>query len=97
MKQTIAAIFALGLSALPALAEYPEKPIKLIVSYSAGGGSDVLARTVAQFLKAELGDGASVVVKNVPAPAARSGSRKSPRLHPMATRSVFSTCRRPWP
>ncbi|SDG48043.1 Tripartite-type tricarboxylate transporter, receptor component TctC [Celeribacter baekdonensis] len=73
MKQTIAAIFALGLSALPALAEYPEKPIKLIVSYSAGGGSDVLARTVAQFLKAELGDGASVVVKNVPGAGGQIG------------------------
>ena len=41
-----AAVIGFGASALPAQAEYPEKPIKLIVPFGAGGGSDGLARAV---------------------------------------------------
>ena len=48
----------------PALAEWPEKPINLIVAYSAGGGTDVTARTLQPMLEAELGQ--SVVVINRP-------------------------------
>jgi len=33
---------------LPAMAAYPDKPIQLIVPYSAGGSTDVLARAIAQ-------------------------------------------------
>ena len=63
MKRTLTAL-ALALSATVALAEYPEKPVEVIVGYSAGGGTDVMARTVAQFLEKELNG--SVVVKNMP-------------------------------
>lgn len=73
MKRTLAALIALGLSATSAFAEYPEKPIEVIVGYSAGGGTDVMARTVAQFLEKELGDGASVVVKNMPGAGGQIG------------------------
>jgi len=72
MKKTLTAL-ALALLATPALAEYPEKPIEVIVGYSAGGGTDVMARTVAQFLERELGDGASVVVKNMPGAGGQIG------------------------
>jgi tripartite-type tricarboxylate transporter receptor subunit TctC len=44
---TVAAAAALALLAGPALAWEPEKPIRIIVGYSAGGGTDVVARTVA--------------------------------------------------
>lgn len=50
----------------PIWAEYPEKPIEVFVGYSAGGGTDVMARTVAPFLEKYLGNGASVVIKNMP-------------------------------
>lgn len=73
MKKTLTALVALGLSATAALAEYPEKPIEVVVGYSAGGGTDVMARTVAQFLEQELGDGASVVVKNMPGAGGQIG------------------------
>jgi len=44
------------LSALPALAqEYPAKQIRLVVSFPAGGGSDLVARVVAQKLAGALG------------------------------------------
>ncbi|WP_226562486.1 tripartite tricarboxylate transporter substrate binding protein [Salipiger thiooxidans] len=72
MKKTLAAL-ALALSATAALADYPEKPVEVIVGYSAGGGTDVMARTVAQFLEKELGDGASVVVKNMPGAGGQIG------------------------
>lgn len=73
MKKTLIALAALGLSVTVALAEYPEKPIEVIVGYSAGGGTDVMARTVAQFLEKELGEGASVVVKNMPGAGGQIG------------------------
>ncbi|WP_425072124.1 tripartite tricarboxylate transporter substrate binding protein [Sagittula sp. S175] len=72
MKKTLIAL-ALALSATTALADYPEKPIEIVVGYSAGGGTDVMARTVAQFLEKELGDGASVVVKNMPGAGGQIG------------------------
>lgn len=57
---------ALGLVTLtgmsPALAEYPEKPITLIVAYSPGGGTDTAARTVAKFVEKHLGQ--RLVVEN---------------------------------
>lgn len=40
------ALATLALAATPALADYPEKPVKLIVPYRAGGGTDSLARTI---------------------------------------------------
>lgn len=49
-----------------AFAEYPEKDIKLAVGYSAGGGTDVMARTVVPFIEKYLGDGSTIVVRNIP-------------------------------
>jgi len=72
MKKTLTAL-ALSLFATAALADYPEKPIEVIVGYSAGGGTDVMARTVAKFLEQELGEGASVVIKNMPGAGGQIG------------------------
>lgn len=44
---TLAAAATLALTAGPVAAWEPEKPIRIIVGYSAGGGTDVVARTVA--------------------------------------------------
>ena len=56
-----------------AWAEYPEKPIEVIVGFAAGGGTDVMARTVGPFLEKYLGNGASVVIKNVPGASGQIG------------------------
>ena len=72
MKTPLTAL-ALALTATAAFAEYPDKPVEVVVGYSAGGGTDVMARTVAQFLEQELGDGASVVVKNMPGAGGQIG------------------------
>lgn len=69
---TTCAFAALALTSLPTWAEYPDKPISIIVGYSAGGGTDVMARTVAKYLETALG-GASVVIKNEPGAGGQIG------------------------
>lgn len=53
-----------ALTALPAHAEFPERPLRLIVPFTAGASADVAARFVAARLKDRLGQ--SVVVDNRP-------------------------------
>jgi tripartite-type tricarboxylate transporter receptor subunit TctC len=48
IRAVLTPVFAMLTAATSAVAAYPEKPIQLIVPYSAGGSSDVLARAVAQ-------------------------------------------------
>ena len=48
-------ISIIGLGTIPALAEYPDKPMRVIVGMSAGGGTDSVARSVASFIHEELG------------------------------------------
>src|SRR5262245_1819740 len=47
-------------------AAYPEKPISLIVGYSPGGGTDLIARAIAPFLEKYLGGGARIVIVHRP-------------------------------
>ncbi len=53
-----------ALSALPAYAAWPDKPIRLVVPFAAGGPSDVLARGIGQKLSASLGT--PVLIDNKP-------------------------------
>jgi len=64
MKRSFALAAVLAcLSALPALAqEYPAKQIRVVLPFPAGGGSDIIARVVAQKLTVSLGQ--PVVVDN---------------------------------
>lgn len=45
----------------PALADYPEKPITIIVPWAAGGGTDATARTIAKAMEEELDATVNVV------------------------------------
>ncbi len=53
--------FMTAIAALPAAAEYPERPITLIVPWGAGGGTDATGRMIAGLLKDELGQPVNVV------------------------------------
>ncbi|WP_417259933.1 Bug family tripartite tricarboxylate transporter substrate binding protein [Celeribacter sp.] len=54
-------VAALAVLAGPAFADYPERPITLIVPWSAGGGTDAVGRMVAEGLSGELGTPVNVV------------------------------------
>lgn len=65
--------FALSVSAVAAVlstgvaqAAYPEQPIKMVIAYAPGGGTDIIARLTAQFIQKHLGGNASFVVLNKP-------------------------------
>jgi tripartite-type tricarboxylate transporter receptor subunit TctC len=61
-------LFLLAASALimiaPARAAYPERIIKIVVPFAPGGGTDVVARTLAQEMSKEIG--ATVIIENKP-------------------------------
>jgi len=61
----VAALSALALSVSSAVAaDFPSKPVTLVVPWPAGGGSDILMRMIAQKTSEKLGQ--SVVVVNQP-------------------------------
>jgi tripartite-type tricarboxylate transporter receptor subunit TctC len=75
-------IIALGLAVVlltaaiwaQALAQnFPDRPIKLIVAYPAGGPTDTVARIATQGLDGELGQ--SIVIENVAGAGGRMGTR----------------------
>ena len=55
-------VMVAAFSSAPALAEYPDRPIKLIVPFAAGAGTDAVARFTAQKLEEQLKQ--PVVVEN---------------------------------
>src|SRR5262245_236800 len=68
---------AASLAALPAASrlalaqDYPTRPITMIVPYPAGGPTDTVGRTVAQQMRAELGQ--PIVLENVAGAAGSIG------------------------
>jgi len=69
----VAATLCLGAAATAALAQgYPNKPIRLIVPFPAGGATDLFARTLAPRIGERLG--ATIVVDNKPGAGGIIGS-----------------------
>ncbi len=60
----LALLVALALPGAAPAQSYPNKPIRLVVGYSPGGGNDLIARIVAARLQARLGQ--PVIVDNKP-------------------------------
>jgi tripartite-type tricarboxylate transporter receptor subunit TctC len=45
---------------------YPARPIRMIVAYAPGGGTDIIARVLARYMEKYLGNDAKIVVENRP-------------------------------
>lgn len=61
LKKTLLALSTSTLIAGPTLAAYPERPVEMIIAYSAGGGTDIAARTLVPYLEDHLGTGITVI------------------------------------
>jgi len=66
MKRMSKVLAVLLLAPAMALAAYPDRPINMIVSYSPGGGTDLVARAIAPYIEKYLGNNAKVVIQNRP-------------------------------
>ncbi len=73
LKLILTGAVAAAAMASPSLAEWPEKPIQLIVPWGAGGATDQVTRVVAAELEGALGQ--SVVVVNQPGASGSLGSQ----------------------
>ena len=62
MKKILASLFLALFAGLAFAQAYPAKPIRIIVAYPPGGGTDVLARLVGKFLNDSIKQ--SVVIEN---------------------------------
>jgi tripartite-type tricarboxylate transporter receptor subunit TctC len=73
MPRAIIAALACALIAAPAAAQdYPNKPIKLVVSFGPGGGADIVGRILGQAMQEKLGQ--PVVIENRPGAAGTIGN-----------------------
>jgi len=82
-------LVAYGVGGSDARAEWPEKPIKIIVPWPAGGGSDVVARQIAGPLGEQLKQ--SVVIENRPGANGAIGSEVVARSQPDGYTLVWVT------
>ena len=75
-------VAAVATVALPAVsfAAYPDHPIEWVVPYAAGGGSDVVARVVADPVAKALGQ--SIIIINKPGAATNIGADYAARAKP---------------
>jgi tripartite-type tricarboxylate transporter receptor subunit TctC len=84
VNATIATLATLCALACPAVASaaaaYPDRPVRMIVPFTAGGGTDLVARMIAQKLGESMGQ--TVVVDNRPAVDGVVGTEIAARSQP---------------
>lgn len=91
MKRTLlGAVSALsfGLFATAALAEYPERPINMVIPYGAGGATDISARTIAEPLGKAVGR--PLVMTNVTGAGGATGSVAVQNAKPDGYTMIFA-------
>jgi tripartite-type tricarboxylate transporter receptor subunit TctC len=90
LRTLILAACALYASASCAAAQdYPNGPIRLIVTFAAGGSSDVLARSVAKAMSGGLGR--TIVVENRPGAGGNIGAQAVAQADPDGHTVLFGT------
>jgi tripartite-type tricarboxylate transporter receptor subunit TctC len=64
LRLALAVSLLVAFAAGKAMASYPDRPVRIVVPFAPGGGTDVVARTLAQAMARDLG--VSVFVENKP-------------------------------
>lgn len=77
---SLTAAAALLAVSLPALAEYPEKPVTIVVPFAAGGPTDKVARDLAEALRKPMGG--TIVIENVGGAGGSLGATKVAKAAP---------------
>jgi tripartite-type tricarboxylate transporter receptor subunit TctC len=80
MKRTVIALAA-TLATAAALAEYPEKPVTIVVPFAAGGPTDKVARDFAEVLRKGLNN-QTVIIENVGGAGGTLGAGKVAKAAP---------------
>src|SRR5687768_5164858 len=75
MNRSAAVLGAVALAALPAIAAYPERPVKLIVPWAAGGDTDVVYRAFQPHFQKHLGG--TLVIANVGGASGTKGAKEA--------------------
>lgn len=81
-------VITLAALAQPSFAEYPEKPVRFIVPYAPGGGTDTFARRLAAELGPRLGQ--EVVVENIGGAGGNLGMKAAAEARPDGYTLVFA-------
>ncbi len=87
-KQVWLGAFALGMLATAAHAEYPERPINMIIPFSAGGATDISARMISAPLGATVGK--PLVMANVAGAGGATGSVAVKNAKPDGYSMIFA-------
>jgi tripartite-type tricarboxylate transporter receptor subunit TctC len=85
----IMSVLAIACGALAEEGTYPKRPITMIVTFAAGGSSDVLARAVAEAMSHELGQ--QMVVDNRPGAGGQIGAEVVAHAAPDGYTILFGT------
>jgi tripartite-type tricarboxylate transporter receptor subunit TctC len=80
MKRTLIALIATA-AATAALAEYPEKPVTIIVPFAAGGPTDKAARDFAEAMRKPMPN-ATFIIENVTGAGGTLGASKAAKAAP---------------
>jgi tripartite-type tricarboxylate transporter receptor subunit TctC len=89
MVRVAAAALLIAASATPSLAEYPDRPIQIIVPYTPGGTVDILARALGARLTAAWGQ--PIVVLNKPGAGGSIGADAAAKSAPDGYTLFLST------
>jgi tripartite-type tricarboxylate transporter receptor subunit TctC len=94
MRKVRITIFILGFlflfpwGSIGMAADFPQRPIRMIIPWSAGGGSDVLCRAFQPAFEKELGQ--RILIENIPAGATKIGTMELIKAKPDGYTLLFS-------